>query len=812
MSPSADLDWLHRLLPEAPEATLLIGGVGHLLLNREEEAVVTAALESRVLPLLRDRARGRPFTLITGVAPGADVLLMDRTTSWCERNGLRLNKIALVAVPVPLLINDWVERAQGEGYTLTKADHHWLQSTVQVAVRGCDAVHELYQPGDVAALADPLQRQQQYRRLAATLVEHSEVLVAVLHDGYRSQPGGTAEIVSWRQDRSRIPAELVTRRRPAVPNDDHGLILVNPMPAEVTLSRQTSDARVVRALAAAEAAISAGNELLANDVLYQALQAGLQHPQLLLLRVQTLARVGSTRLALSEYEQYAPPAGERDSQWLTLLGRIRKDLALRSGSRKALLEAAQPYREAWQRQASSYSAINTASLHALAGELAQAEDFARLALEALSHEPETSIEMQYFAAATRAEACLLLGDEAAVRRHLETADTLKVGRGHRSRTRRQLGRLCAALQVDPALLEVLTLPPLILLRRLGLAEIKPVEVHEAIAVPTLSANASVFAGLCDSFDLLLAEALLQQGHALHLVLPYRVERLIEGTRERLGGDWAARLQRCIATASRVHAERGFLETELGWAAGNVTERVLGLALLAGQQFGGSLQQMAVDPSRAPMPFEPLPMLPEGSGRAAQAVRQLYSREARATAPPGRRMVGLIFADFVGFQRLEDRELPVFWNSLMRGIAQILSRHGKSVLLRQTWGDALHVVTDDATTAAAIMVDIQHYLELQRLKPDAILRGLALRIAGHYAPAFESHDPIYAARTYFGTQLSLTARIEPVTPPGQVYATEAFAARLALEDPERFALEYAGELELAKNFGAYRLYGLRRLRE
>jgi len=41
----------------------------------------------------------------------------------------------------------------------------------------------------------------------------------------------------------------------------------------------------------------------------------------------------------------------------------------------------------------------------------------------------------------------------------------------------------------------------------------------------------------------------------------------------------------------------------------------------------------------------------------------------------------------------------------------------------------------------------------------------------------------------------------------IFVTEAFAARLALEAPERFAAEYAGEVELAKRFGKYRLFSL-----
>mgnify|MGYP000317720775 CR=1 FL=1 len=74
-------------------------------------------------------------------------------------------------------------------------------------------------------------------------------------------------------------------------------------------------------------------------------------------------------------------------------------------------------------------------------------------------------------------------------------------------------------------------------------------------------------------------------------------------------------------------------------------------------------------------------------------------------------------------------------------------------------------------------------------------------------AFAGIDPVEKGPSYYGSQLSFTARIEPVTPPGMIFVTEAFAARLALEVPERFACEYAGEVELAKHFGKYRLFSL-----
>ncbi len=809
MSARESPDWLKPLLGEMPGGQLLVGGVGHLLLNREEEAVVTAALEARVLPLLREMAAGRPITLFTGLAPGADILLMDRASTWCSRNGVALRKVGLCAVPPSLLVQDWVLRAEQVGYTLSTADHHWLSSNMHAVLAGCDALVPFYQPEEVEALTDPMQRQQRYQQLAAVLAEHADMLVAVLHEEHNGKAGGTAEVVSWRQRPERIPQQYVTRPLDRQQTAKRGLIVVNPMPAKVTLSSTGPDTRVNKVLQSAQAALKARNELLANDILFKALGEGLKHPELYYQRVQVLAAIGSSALALHEYGQLAPPEDDRDGRWLTLLGRIRKDLALRGSSRKLFLRAAEDYLAAWQLSGSSYSVINAASLCVMGLDLERARGLARRALIAVTRETADDSESQFFAAATRAEAMLILGDIAAMQGYLAEADALPVDTMRRSRTLQQLRRLCQTLDLDPELLAGLTLPPLIMLRRLGLASLKPVEAIEALAIPNFPRNATLFAGLCDSFDLVLAEALLAQGHQLHLVLPYRAERMVAGTRARLGEDWALRLERCLSTATRVHAERGFLEDELAWAASNVTERALGLALLAADHFGGSLKMVQVEPLLPQPRFSRLPDLEEGPERAAQALRQLEACEKPGPAPAGRRMVGLIFADFAGFQRLEDVDLPQFWGGLMRGIGQLLARHGEAILLRHTWGDALHVVTADALTAARIMADIQQYLDLHRLKPDAPLANLSLRMASHYAPAFEGHDPIHAARTYFGTQLSLTARIEPVTPPGQIYATEAFAARLAVEDSGQFALEHTGEIELAKRFGAYRLYSLRR---
>ena len=69
-------------------------------------------------------------------------------------------------------------------------------------------------------------------------------------------------------------------------------------------------------------------------------------------------------------------------------------------------------------------------------------------------------------------------------------------------------------------------------------------------------------------------------------------------------------------------------------------------------------------------------------------------------------------------------------------------------------------------------------------------------------------PVSQQTSYMGSHVSQAARIEPVTPPGQVYASQAFVALVASERARDFTWDYVGHLPLAKNYGTYAMYNLR----
>jgi class 3 adenylate cyclase len=167
----------------------------------------------------------------------------------------------------------------------------------------------------------------------------------------------------------------------------------------------------------------------------------------------------------------------------------------------------------------------------------------------------------------------------------------------------------------------------------------------------------------------------------------------------------------------------------------------------------------------------------------------------------------VFGDLPGFSRLPEKDLPIFWATVMQAIGDVVQAEGENVALKNTWGDAVHFVIPDVRKAAEVCLAVQRRLaqldgkQLGRDEPPT------MRIGAHYGPVFQGNDPIVGSPTFFGRSLSRAARIEPITPPGAVYVTEAFAAILLLESRGEFICTYVGQVPLAKGFGTFRMYDL-----
>ncbi|MEM1133724.1 MAG: adenylate/guanylate cyclase domain-containing protein [Pseudomonadota bacterium] len=330
-----------------------------------------------------------------------------------------------------------------------------------------------------------------------------------------------------------------------------------------------------------------------------------------------------------------------------------------------------------------------------------------------------------------------------------------------------------------------------------------------------------FGPLACGADIVIAEALLARGAELHVVLPFAEEDFIAESVLSGGSEWLERYKTCrenaasfnLATASTyVGDDNQFAYNTLyamGLASLRATERgckAVQIAVVNDEL--ASLSLTGIAGTKADM------RLWRALGRESVTIpagpvpRDLVFPERQPVSDGTRREIrSIIFADYKGFSRIGERELPVFMHKVMGTIASILQNFGDHVMFRNSWGDAIYAVIDEPKIAAALALELQ--AGLADIPPELDQANAGMRIGLHYGPIWVGTDRITGNRLWYGQEVNLTARIEPITPVGGVYCTQSFAAALLMTDSEEFRLTSVGRQPLPKDFGDFALYRLDR---
>ncbi len=268
-----------------------------------------------------------------------------------------------------------------------------------------------------------------------------------------------------------------------------------------------------------------------------------------------LARSGSLERAWAMMEQHGLLDAVGDVRSLTLQGRLVKDRAKRaSGSERARLfgEAAALYAKAGAVAQGSYPLINAASLSLLAGQSGQSRTLAKQVLDALDANPDEA-ETPYWLGATRAEALLLLGQETEARAALREAIRKQPAAWEdHAATLGQFELLCEELGCDTAWLEQIR-PP----RSLHFAGIihvadQDAAVQDRIAEWLEAENIGFgYGALAAGADIWIAEALLDRGAELHVLLPCDEATFRQQSVAAFGEQWLPRFDRLMGEASSV---------------------------------------------------------------------------------------------------------------------------------------------------------------------------------------------------------------------------------------------------------------------
>src|SRR5438874_2116579 len=593
----------------------------------------------------------------------------------------------------------------------------------------------------------------------------------------------------------------------------------------------------------AEKVLAQGEPLLAYDVVNEALTRWPDDVRLLQLQGFALARSGATERANGALEKLRQ-TGQTDEETLGMLARTYKDLALRAESitarEKSFRRAGEIYVQAYESTGGYWSGINAATMSLLIGEPKRAMDLARKVQTQCQTALSGAGNDEYWILAALGEAALILREQTEAEKWYERASKHGARRFADLNSSRRNARLILEhwKQDATGIENYLAVPPVIVFSGHmidgpdRLAPRFPALLESAVAkavrdkIDKLKPGFGFASAACGS-DIVFLEAMLDAGAEVSIVLPYNKEEFIHDSVDFLpDSNWRGRFERVVEraaqclTASTQKLEFGTVSYDFG------NELLLGLAAIYAQRLETALIPLAVWDG----------ICGDGPGGTASAVQNWRARgytpeiidltdiastvmrvsradgvesttSSRAKASNGftSRIVAILFADAVGFSKLTEYEVPRFVQHFLGAIAQLGEQFCENIIAKNTWGDGLYFVFSDIELAGKFALELADLIASTRWEEKGLRGGLTLRIALHAGPVYEFQDPITGNRTYSGSHVSRAARIEPITPPGQVYASEDFAALAAARGADSFTCDYVGQTPLAKGYGTLPTY-------
>ena len=597
----------------------------------------------------------------------------------------------------------------------------------------------------------------------------------------------------------------------------------------------------------------------ACDAFRDAIGAHPRNSELLYWGALAHARTGATQRAhaLLDEAEAAPRSKAILADILSLRGRLLKDAfdraPERAGASKLVTQSRAQYLKAYAIARDAHPGINAAALAMLAGDEEAARLLAREVRAALAGRSQRSA----WDIATEAEALLLLGELEAAARCYGAACELAAGNAGMIATMRRQVRLLSRVMPDAqTLLPLLRVPDVVAFAGHMIdAPDRPQPRFPPALVPAVRLALDryvaklhqpvVFASAACGADLLFIESAIDHGAEVNIVLPFGRDDFVRTSVAIGGGEWVTRFDVALSRAARVvtAAEESYLGDDVlfehganlleGFAALRAAQLQTSPSLLCvvdttgSGRVGGTLASFErwtqnVGPPQVidlrdlrlrhgAVERPPAPRLP---GLAASPPAGVSAASPALEAPvvanrPQRALKTLLFADFAGYSRLHDAFAPLFQQQFLEIGQREIERLSVKPLEAKTWGDALYVVFESPRDGAEFALCFL----ARMLDVDWTAAGLAdtsqIRIALHTGPVFCGFDPVMGRDSHFGASVTRTARIEPVTPPGMVYTSEAFAATLTASGCDGYDLEYVGKLPLAKGYGESRIYRLDR---
>jgi len=525
--------------------------------------------------------------------------------------------------------------------------------------------------------------------------------------------------------------------------------------------------------------------------------------------------------------------------------RTFKDLGLQAETAadrmQYLSRAQQEYERAYALTHGDWSGINAASVALLLGDTDRACVVAGEVADRCTQQVADGAD-DYWVFATLGEAALVCGDLKSAERWYRAATDLFGHRfGDANTTRRQARLLLQALGEDATLIDDwIPIPKVVLFAGLPLdaagesqprfpAHLESV-VRDAIRDWLITHNARVgFSSASSGSPILFQEVLHEIGGECHVILPYeeqfikdrvghgddtswiarhtavleRATRVTYASMEKIQPehitfDYATLVTHGLATIRAQELDTGLLGLTVWDGQPGRTEAATSIVVRCWQHLGLSVAQL--DPrSVGNVDGVPISVVP----------RDAVDEGATVAPPAGIEVMALLFGDAVNFSKLSEDEVPQFVQHFLGAVRDILDRYQDANVVRNTWGDGLYLVFKHVREAGLFSLEVQERVEQTNWFDLGLPRDMSIRLALHAGPVFHCIDPVTGHDNYSGRHVSRAARLEPKTPPGHVFASEAFAALASAQKVTDFTCNYVRQISWAKTYGTFPTYRLQR---
>ena len=483
-----------------------------------------------------------------------------------------------------------------------------------------------------------------------------------------------------------------------------------------------------------------------------------------------------------------------------------------------------------------YPGINAAAMSAVLGDKATALKISNEIIRKLTDYAES-----YWDVATLGEAYLLTGNVAQAESYYHKAVSVAGERiGDINSTYHQLLFLNGYLDIPESVIDLLAPPRVVAFsgHMIDASDrVKP-RFPESVA-PNVKRKLGelidkenigvVFCSAACGADIVFLEALLERGGRANVVLPFKEEDFIGTSVAFAGGQWEKRFRAILkrATVYRATAEGYFGGDDIYRFLGRIiigkcllrcaelsadpmlvtvatpgSERKAGGVIDTIEQWPQSYRRINVDPARfidsadatfgspCPDPDVPAKLLRKGRSLPYQVRHTIKC---------------ILFADIVGYSKIEEEQTPFFMHEIFGVISDRLTSLDQPPEIINTWGDAIFIVYERAEHIIQMAMQLRAIFIGTDWSKKGLPEDLNIRIALHAGPIFVAVDPIRDEINGYGSHINRTARIEPITLPGSIYASSEFAALLKVETGDAYQYEYVGRLELPKNAGLQDVY-------